>query len=103
MQSYLSTGVRGVRVTDSCFATTGDLCDLCFETADDLCLCFATADDLWCFATTDGLCLAATDEVAHTHSEANAARTQSATVIRERRGMIGSSAADHATAANFNR
>jgi hypothetical protein len=49
------------------------------------------------------LCLAAIDEVAHTHNEANAARTQSATVIRQRRGMIGSSAADHATAADFNR
>jgi hypothetical protein len=56
---------------------------------------------LWCFATTDGLCFATTDEVANTHNEADAARTQNATAIRELRGMIGSSAADHAFTARF--
>src|SRR5260370_42491902 len=98
MQSYLSTGVRGVGVTVSNFATTDDVRGLCFVPADDLCfataddLCFATTDDL-CFATTDGLCFAATDEVASTHNEPDAARTQSATVIRERRGGFAPSAA----------
>jgi hypothetical protein len=93
-------------VTDSHFATPDDLR---FEPADDLCLrfptaddlCFAATDGLWCFATTDDLCFAATDEVANTHNEPDAARTQSATVIQELRGITGLLAADYAFTARF--
>jgi hypothetical protein len=91
-------------MTDSCFTTTDDLCSLCFAEADDLCdlcdLCFATAEDL-CFITAEDLCFAMTDEVENTHNEPDTANKQSATVIRELRGMTGSSAADHAFTPRF--
>src|SRR6202022_3247891 len=100
MQSYLSTGVRGVPATASRLATTDDLF---FATGEDLCfLCFETAADL-CFETADDLCFATADEVADTHNTLAAARMLSATVIQELRGINDFLAADHAYLANFSR